>query len=301
MAQKKRKSCFSRDKKKLFEKRAQTFNAKAPTPKERKKWSRKIRNACRNDYRTWVSSWVQKIESADEKGDTKRIYAGVKALSGSNTNFARTKPTERHQEKTAAPRASRRETKETDAESVTRASAHRREEEVTDNDKSGASAHRREEKVTENEAKAESRASGNRINGPRELAGIWHEFLQRKFSATELEKTRLDFEDLPESDNEDQITWQEYCEAVKHLKNSKAPGADGIPVEVWKGSTVAKRALFEFLQKVWLKEEVPENLVVCIFVMIFKRKGSHNDCSKYRAIGLLNHGDERDFAPPPGG
>ena len=23
--------------------------------------------------------------------------------------------------------------------------------------------------------------------------------------------------------------------------------------------------------------------------MIFKKKGSHNDCSKYRAIGLLNH------------
>ena len=34
---------------------------------------------------------------------------------------------------------------------------------------------------------------------------------------------------------------------------------------------------------------MPENLAVCIFVMIFKRKGSHNDCSKYRAIGLLNH------------
>ena len=47
--------------------------------------------------------------------------------------------------------------------------------------------------------------------------------------------------------------------------------------------------LFEFLQQVWRKETVPENLVVCIFVMIFKNKGSPNDCSKYRAIGLLNH------------
>ena len=290
--------------KKLFEKRAQAFNAKAPTPKERKKWSRKIRNACRNDYRAWVSSWVQKIEKADEQGDTKKIYAGVKALTGSNTNFARTRPTERHQEKHAVKRNIFREEKVTDTAKNTdaraskkhrredetthraRASENRREGKVTDKDEAEA---RASENVTEKEAKEKTKASGNRINGPRELAGIWHEFLQRKFSTTELEKARAEFKDLPEIKEEDRITWQEYCEAVKHLKDSKATGADGIPVEIWKGSTVAKQALFEFLQKVWSKESVPENLVVCIFVMIFKRKGSHNDCSKYRAIGLLNH------------
>ena len=35
--------------------------------------------------------------------------------------------------------------------------------------------------------------------------------------------------------------------------------------------------------------EVPENLVICIFIMLYKNKGSHNDCSKYRTLGLLNH------------
>ena len=224
--------------------------------------------------------------------------------------FARTRPTERHEEKSAALRASDTEEKvteirtntgtraskhrrEVEAAANTRASEHRREgkEKVTDRDETEprASKHRREGNVTENEAKEKPRASGNRINGPRELAGIWHEFLQRKFSATELEKARAEFEDLPEVEEEDRITWKEYCEAVEHLKDSKAPGADAIPVEIWKGSTVAKQALYEFLQKVWSKESVPENLVVCIFIMIFKRKGSHNDSSKYRAIGLLNH------------
>ena len=61
-------------------------------------------------------------------------------------------------------------------------------------------------------------------------------------------------EDLSETNEEDQITWEEYCETVEHQKDSKTPGADNIPVEVWKGSTVSKRALFEFLQKVWRKE-----------------------------------------------
>ena len=34
---------------------------------------------------------------------------------------------------------------------------------------------------------------------------------------------------------------------------------------------------------------MPTNLTVCIFVMVYKKKGSRHDCSKYRAIGLLNH------------
>ena len=33
-------------------------------------------------YRKWVSGWVQQIEQADNKGDTKTIYQGVKTLGG---------------------------------------------------------------------------------------------------------------------------------------------------------------------------------------------------------------------------
>ena len=73
------------------------------------------------------------------------------------------------------------------------------------------------------------------------------------------------------------------------MKAGKATGKDNIPAEVWQRSAVAQDELFKFIKQVWRKESVPANLAVCIFVMIFKRKGSHNDCSKYRAIGLLNH------------
>ena len=104
-----------------------------------------------------------------------------------------------------------------------------------------------------------------------------------------MERIRAEFEALPESKDDDEITTVEFEEAVNNMKNSKAPGADMIPAEVWKNSTVAKEALFEFLSAVWKKETVPQNLAVCVFVMIYKNKGSHNDCTKYRAIGLLNH------------
>ena len=85
------------------------------------------------------------------------------------------------------------------------------------------------------------------------------------------------------------MTRTEFESAVKGMRNCKAPGADAIPAEVWKNSEAAKDVLFEFLQGVWNKERVPPNLAVCVFIMIYKRKDSHNDCTKYRAIGLLNH------------
>ena len=73
------------------------------------------------------------------------------------------------------------------------------------------------------------------------------------------------------------------------MRKGKATGPDNIPSEVWQNSTVAQEALFEFLKEVWRKERVPAELALGIFVMIYKNKGSQNDCSKYRAIGLLNH------------
>ena len=56
------------------------------------------------------------------------------------------------------------------------------------------------------------------------------------------------------------------------MKNNKTTGQDGIPAEVWKHSKVVKEELFTFLQQVWRKETVTENLVVCIFVMMYKNK-----------------------------
>ena len=98
------------------------------------------------------------------------------------------------------------------------------------------------------------------------------------------------YEDLPDSDDDNAaITREEFDHAVDSMKKSKATGPDEIPAEVWQNSNVAREQLFKFLQQVWNKEVVPENLAACIFVMMFKNKGSPDDCSKYRALGLLNH------------
>jgi hypothetical protein len=72
------------------------------------------------------------------------------------------------------------------------------------------------------------------------------------------------------------------------MKKGKAVGSDNIPVEMWKNSTLAQQELFFFLQQIWRHECVPHNLVLCAFVMIYKKDDS-NVCDNYRVIDLLNH------------
>ena len=59
--------------------------------------------------------------------------------------------------------------------------------------------------------------------------------------------------------------------------------------EIFKYSTIAKHELFFVLKQVWRHECVPKNLVLGMFVMIYKRTGSSDDPSNYRTIGLLDH------------
>ena len=79
------------------------------------------------------------------------------------------------------------------------------------------------------------------------------------------------------------------ADVVNSMKKAKAPDPDEIPAEVWQNSAVARDQLFKFLQQVWNKETVSENLATYLFVMMYKNKGSTDDCTKYRALGLLNH------------
>ena len=81
----------------------------------------------------------------------------------------------------------------------------------------------------------------------------------------------------------------EFEKAVKQLKNAKATGPDKVPAEVYKYCPEVKEELFKFLEFIWNHECIPENLVCGRFVMLWKRKGSTNDPSKYRCICLLNH------------
>ena len=79
--------------KKLFEDRIKAFAKTKPSTKERQKRNKKIRRECRNDYRAWVTKWTEIMEAANNRGDAKEIYRGVRAISGAKRKMATKTPT----------------------------------------------------------------------------------------------------------------------------------------------------------------------------------------------------------------
>ena len=261
--------------KELFERRAKAFKRVTPTSEQRKKWNMKIRNACRNDYRGWVARWVETIESADNKGDTRTIYNGVKALGGSAA-FERTMPTEhmtqkKHNLKTTNENESTAANGETETATVNQ-TTNKKSRKIKTVKKRGAVNKKEGKKATRgprpkedrhghlgsdratnknaeptvtdfakaatnenlrNAAKTPAEGQGSRISSPHELARVWQEFLHEKFSQTDLEQARDEFEALPESKDADaKLSREEFDEAVKQMKVNKATGMDKIPSEV---------------------------------------------------------------------
>ena len=121
------------------------------------------------------------------------------------------------------------------------------------------------------------------------LAEVWQEFLQGKFQATDAEAERDPYAELGPQLIADPLTEQAFVRALKRLKKGKACGPDGIPSEVYLNCENAARELYELLKIIWEHEYVPPELVRAAFIMIFKNKGSPDDLSKYRCIGLLPH------------
>ena len=104
-----------------------------------------------------------------------------------------------------------------------------------------------------------------------------------------------DFEAMSESrELNAELTRQEFEEPVRSMKKGKTQGVDGIPSEVWSNSLGrSQNNTFWIPGKhrnfLWHKEDVPENLSLCRFIMLYKNKGSKDDYTKYRVIGILNY------------
>ena len=85
-----------------------------------------------------------------------------------------------------------------------------------------------------------------------------------------------------------QPTWEEVDVALKSFSDGKAPGIDGISVEIWKcGGRSLIRILLDLFHRCWRDETLPQDFRESKIVSIFKKKGSKNICGNYRGISLL--------------
>ena len=132
-------------------------------------------------------------------------------------------------------------------------------------------------------------AQGAPLDDAVAIAEAWESFLKNKFAATDKERQRPDMANLPPTIGTDKLTDKEVLKGLQRMKYGKARGPDEIPVIVYKQSTICKDLLVKLLQKIWDTEEIPVKFARATFVMLYKQKGSKNDPSKYRCIGLLNH------------
>src|ERR1700733_13050358 len=77
--------------------------------------------------------------------------------------------------------------------------------------------------------------------------------------------------------------------AIEQLKDNKAPGADGIPIELIKaaGDGMVKE-ITTLCNLIWEKEEWPKDWEKSIFIPIFK-KGDPRECENYMRIAIISH------------
>jgi hypothetical protein len=83
-------------------------------------------------------------------------------------------------------------------------------------------------------------------------------------------------------------TLNEVKQALRGLKNNKAPGVDMIAAElIKKGGPKLEEHLYQLIRNIWDKETLPKEWKMGIIVPILK-KGDKTKCENYRGITLLN-------------
>ena len=83
-------------------------------------------------------------------------------------------------------------------------------------------------------------------------------------------------------------TFDEVKSTIEEVNTGKAPGLDGIPVELLRcgGDNIAT-AVYTFILGVWHGDPVLQDWVDAIMLPLYKGKGSKSNCGNYRGISLL--------------
>ena len=84
-------------------------------------------------------------------------------------------------------------------------------------------------------------------------------------------------------------TVTETRKAMQRLSSVKAPGANTIPVEVYKADGLPMvEKLTDLFQCMWRKEAIPQYFKDASIIHLYKRKGNPQVCDNHRGISLLS-------------
>ena len=129
---------------------------------------------------------------------------------------------------------------------------------------------------------------GNVLRKERDIIERWKEYFESLLNEENERFLRGDGHANYEPVTE--ITRAEVRVALGKMKNGKAVGPDGIPVEAWKAlDEEGIDILWLLMKKIVDSETIPEKWRESILIPIFKEKGDIQCCENYRGIKLMSH------------
>ena len=122
-----------------------------------------------------------------------------------------------------------------------------------------------------------------------EVVGRWREYFNELMNV-ENEREERAGEELAIHAEVENITREEVRKALSKMKNGKAVGPDGIPIEAWKHlGELAVEFLTTQFNNILENEEMPEEWRKSVLVPIYKNKGETLECGNCRGIKLMSH------------
>jgi hypothetical protein len=130
---------------------------------------------------------------------------------------------------------------------------------------------------------------GNLVAGDAEVINRWKDYFEEHLNSNVIRnlEARGNICYIPEIKISEPTTKMVY-DVIKYLKNSRAPGEDGISAELIKsGRQKLWREIYELIQIIWNTEDFPKDWRTAIICPIHK-KGSKLIFNNCRGISLLN-------------
>ena len=118
------------------------------------------------------------------------------------------------------------------------------------------------------------------------IIGRWKGYFDKLLNE---ENPRSIFDDgVPNEGLTQGINRYEVKVAISRMKNGKATGMDGIPVEVWKClGEEGIDIMWDLMKGIYEQEKMPTEWRDSVIMPIHKEKGAIQDCGNYRGMKLM--------------
>ena len=128
-------------------------------------------------------------------------------------------------------------------------------------------------------------SDGSILTERNEIIARWHEFYRSLYHSD-----RDAFVYFEETDDIiPDVLFDELLHAMSILKDGKAPGPDGITVEMLRaGGECLHKELLQLINMIIEHRQIPSQLLLSEIILLFK-KGDLLNCTNYRPISLLSH------------